>query len=183
MHVIVSRGHGSYAVYDGTVENAKRILSWQTMPEEVLAFSKNKPASYGTFENMVRIIKKMLEKEPGELAFESVDGSVTIPVTEQAKNETILYLYKKKITPDTLSAYSLKKECNIKDLSWLSPFHDTVLVEEWVAEYARQLRVINEDKWKEGISEERKIRYILDFVRELCHRDEEYELVEVSQLA
>ena len=183
MHVIVSRGYGSFKVYAGTVENAKQILSWQNMSQEVRAFMANKPERYGTTENMARIIKSMLEKNTGELAFQSVDGSVTIPVTEEAKTETVMYFFKKGISLDNFSAYNLPRDCNIKDLSWLACFHDLVLVEEWIVEYARQLRVINEDKWKEGISDERKIRYILDFVRELCHRDEQYELVEVQQQA
>jgi hypothetical protein len=183
MHVIVSRGYGSYSVYDATVANAKEILSWQTIPDNVRQFAANKPERWTTFEAMARIITKMLEKEEGELAFESRDGSVSIPVTKEAKAETVMYLFEKKIAPKEFSSYTLQKQCQVTDLSWLSHFHPVTLVDEWITDWAGKLRTIDNDRWKEGIDEWRKVRFILEFVNELCHRDEEYEVVEVKASA
>lgn len=179
-HVIVSKGFGSFSAWDATVENAKEILSWQTIPQEVRTFAETKPERWTTVEMVERVIEKMLTKDVGTLAFESRDGSVTIPVTAEAKAETVLYLFQKGIAPKEFSSYSLKTQCQVTDLSWLSHFHDVTLVDEWITDWASKLRTINEDKYKEGIPEWRKVRFIIQFVNELCHRDEDYDVVELK---
>lgn len=183
MQIITSYGHGCFDAYAATVENAKEILSWQSIPDTVKSFAETKPERWTTFETLARIIKKMLEKEVGELAFESKDGTVTILVTEEAKAETVLYLFQKGIAPKEFSAYSMQKNFNIDDLKWLSHFHGITLIDEWVSEWASKLRCINKDNWKAGVTEDRKINYILTFINELCHRDEKYELTKVKEKA
>lgn len=179
-HVIVSKGFGSFSAWDATVENAKEILSWQSIPQEVKDFAETKPERWTTFEAVERIIEKMLTKDVGTIAFESRDGSVTIPITAEAKAETVLYLFQKGIAPKEFSSYSLKTQCRVTDLSWLSHFHDVTLVDEWITDWASKLRTINGDKYKEGIPEWRKVRFIIQFINELCHRDEEYDVVELK---
>ena len=76
------------SAWDATVENAKEILSWQTIPQEVKTFAETKPERWTTVEMVERVIEKMLTQDGGELAFESKDGSVTRPVTAEAKAET-----------------------------------------------------------------------------------------------
>jgi hypothetical protein len=184
MNIITSYGHGCFDAYEATVENAKAILSWQSIPEVVKTFAETKPTRWTTYESIERIIKKMLDKDVGELAFESKDGSVTIPVTAEAKAETVMYLFQKEIAPKEFSAYSMNNgKVKIEDLQWLFHFHGITLVDEWVSEWASKLRCINKDSWKEGVTEDRKINYILTFVNELCHRDERYELTNVKEKA
>ena len=179
-HVIVSKSFGSFSAWDATVENAKEILSWQTIPQEVKDFTTTKPERWTTFESVERIIEKMLAKDVGTLAFESRDGSVTIPVTAEAKAETVMYLFQKGIAPKEFSSYSLKTQCQVTDLSWLSHFHDVTLVDDWITDWASKLHTITEDKYKTGIPEWRKVRFIIQFVNELCHRDEDYDVVELE---
>ena len=183
MDIIVSHSYGSFDAYEATVANAKEILSWQTIPAEVKEFAENKPERWTTTEMIERIIKKMLDKEIGEEAFRSKDDSVVIPITAEAKAETVLYLYQKGIAPKEFSSYTLKTKCKIEDLSWLSHFHEITLIDEWVSDQASKLRCINKETWKEGVAEVKKIDYILRFVNELCHRDERYEVVPVKDSA
>ncbi len=183
MKIITCYGHGCFDAYAATVENAKAILSWQTIPQEVKTFAETKPERWTTTEMIERVIRKMLDKQVGENAFESRDNSVTIPVTAAAQGETVLYFFQKGIAPKEFSSYQLKEKCKIEDLSWLSHFHGITLVDEWVSEWASKYRCITKDNWKEGATEEQKVAYILRFVNELCHRDEKYELTEVKEKA
>ncbi len=183
MDIIVSRGFGSFEAWEATVANAKEILSWQTIPAEVKKFAENRPAHYATYETVAAIIQKLLKAEDGEVVFKSRKDGSEIVATTEAKQQTVLYLFEKKVSPDKFSSYDLKDKCNVKDLPWLSRFHDVVLTERWLAEWAEKYYVIQNGVWKEGVADSRKIRYILEFVNELCHRDGEYEIVSVKATA
>lgn len=183
MDIIVSRGFGSFDAWEATLENAKEILSWQTIPREVVAFAENRPAHYATYETVATVIQKMLKSKDGDVVFKSRKDGEEIVATPEAIQQTVMYLFNKNISPADFSSYMLKDKCSVKDLPWLVRFHDVELVDEWIADWAEKYFVIQNDVWKEGVSESRKVRYVLVFVNELCHRDEEYEIVEVKAKA
>lgn len=183
MNIIISHGFGSFSAWAATVSNAKTILSWQYIPLEVETLSRALPSHYITYEAIATLIQKMLKSKDGDVIFKSrVDGE-EIVATQAARQETVLYLFERNVSLDTFSPYQFKQWCNIKDLSWLAQFHDITLTDRELIESAKQYRAIQNDGWKEGATELNKIRFILEFVNMVSHRDEKYEIVEVREIA
>ena len=181
MHVIVSSYDGEPTVYEATIANAKTILSWQSIPAAVTAFASNRPSRYATYEEIASVVKKILSADVGTVVFTSkFDDTQTIVATQEAKQEIVMFCFDHKIDPSSFSAYSAKTDNGYKDLQCLSYFHDVNIVEEWIADWAHKYSVIMEDKWKDDVTDLRKIRYILNFVNELSHRDSRYYLTELN---
>ena len=180
MDIIASRSHGNFDAYEATVENAKTILSWQTVPQEAKDFAAKKPERYLTHEVVARIIKKIADSPVGE-DIKTSRGEV-FPVTDASKQEVVMWMYANKIQPDR-DITSHVNENVVNQLQCLAPWHGLPIVDEYIAEYACALVTIQEDRWKVSATEKAKINYILRFVNDLCHRDEEYELITVTEKA
>lgn len=180
MDIIVSRGHGNFDAWAATVENAKTILSWQTIPREAVDFAAKKPTKYVTTELVARLIKRFADDEVGTV-IETKHGDV-FTVTGEAKGSVIVWMYQHKITAGTYIGSS-QVDNALKTLECLAPWKDIPVVDEWIAEAACSLVTIQEDRWKVSATEKAKINYILRFVNENCHCDEDYELISVHEKA
>lgn len=179
--VIVCYGYGSFSVYDGTLENAKKILNGY---KDYLNKTSVQIAEEGlicvTKESIMTVLNKILTKPIGEMA------SKTIQVTDENKQEVIMYCFKNGITIHNENGikdeYTFFKTFKVEDFSFFRGHKsypvDAMLIDEYVAEQAKKYKVIKNDIWREGAKEESKIRYILDLVGELCHRDEKYDVVD-----
>jgi hypothetical protein len=62
-------------------------------------------------------------------------------------------------------------------------FHNVPLIHEHVADQAHMYSTIINDRWNEDATEHQKVRYVLNLINEMCHRDERYELVDVKPTA
>lgn len=182
MFIIVTRGYGDFAAWDATVANAKEILSWQEIDDEVISFATNRPETFTTNETLVRLIEKILSSAIGSVVFKSKTTGVELVATEEAKKEIALRLFSLGITEKSFSVCDLER-IDIQSLQCLSYFHNMPRVSEWVYERARTYKVITQDRWKEGASEERKVRFIIEFVNQLSDRDEQYDVIEVKTKA
>lgn len=181
MHVITSVYDGDVAIYEATIENANTILSWETVPEEVKAFVAAHPPKYATYETIAAVVNKILKADDGTTVFTSkLDSTQTIVATPEAKQEVVMWLFKHSILPDRVGAYDMWRHSAHKELQCLSYFHDMNVVDDWVADLAHRYGTITENKWKDGVSDLRKIQYILNFANELASRHQRYSVVEVK---
>lgn len=184
MHVITSVYDGDVAIYEATLENANTILSWQVVPEEVKAFAAARPPKYATYDTIAAIVNKILKANDGDTVFTSKhDSTQTIVATPETKQEVVMYLFKHGILPDHVNAYCMWRYDAHKELKCLSHFHDMDVVDEWVASWANTYSTIVDNKWKDGVSDLRKIQYILNFANELADRHQKYIVEEVKAVA
>lgn len=182
--VIVEHSFGSFHVYGGTVENAKKILSFNEDVIDKMAIKiANEKLPYLIKENIVKVINKILVEEIGSMA------SKTIEVTEENKKEVVIYCFNNGISvnPRTgiSSDYDFFKKFKLEDFSFFKEHEsypkESILIDDYVAEQAHKYKVIKNDLWKQGLADSRKISYILEFANELAHRDVKYELVEFKE--
>lgn len=183
MHVIVTTAYGDVEACDATVANAKRILSWQTIPTDALSFDQNRPAKYTTYEKITAMVNKILKAPEGTIVMRSPDINDMTPIivaTCEAKQEIIMYCFNHKIDPNSISSYNMKCRPAHNELQCLSYFREMTVVDEWVVEAANKYSIITNDKWQDGVTDIRKIEYILDFINEWSNRDVRYQLVTVK---
>jgi hypothetical protein len=102
--IIVCHGFGSFYAYEATLANAKEILSWQTIPNEVVAFAENCPKHYVTYETVASVIKKLLSAEDGDVVFTSRRTGDQIIATREAKQQTVMHLFEKNVSPSEFSS-------------------------------------------------------------------------------
>ncbi len=185
-NVIVENSFGSVRVYNGTVENAKKILSWnEDVIDKMAVKIANEKIPYLIKENIVKVINKILTEEIGAMA------SKTIQVTEENKKEVVLYCFNNGINVNPRSGisseYDFFKNFKLEDFSFFKEHEsypkDSLLIDDYVAEQAHKYKVIKNDLWKEGLAEERKVSYILEFANELVHRDVNYEMADFKETA
>ena len=182
MHLIISSGFGDIRAYYATIANAKEILSWQTVPADVVGFATNRPDHYTTYDVIASVVKKLLKAEEGDVVFTSTrDSSRTIVATQEAKHELVMYCFANNIpVASAVEPYVIQSSFNIKELQCLSLFHDMTIVGEWLANVSNRYSTIINDRWKDNATDMRKVRYIIEFVNEFSHRDDRYDVIEVQ---
>ena len=174
--VIVAEGYGSIEVFEATIENALIILSWQTLPEEAVEFANRQPGRFTDWRTVAAVIQRLVKSELGEIVFTSKsDPTNQVVATAEAKLEIMSKLFKNNITVDKITEYQIQA-MSISDLSCLSVFHNIPVYSDWVVEMGRKIQIIQNNKWKPSVTDDKKIRYILDLVNEVCREEESYSL-------
>jgi uncharacterized membrane protein len=180
--VIVDTSFGNVSVYPGTLENAEKLLSYHLdgLDPGVMDLVNN-PVPVLNKDSIENILNKILSGEEGQSA------SKTITVTKEIKQELVMYCFNNKIEikNNKIDAYALFKIFKVEDLSFFANNEnypkDAKLVDDYVLEQVRKYKVIKNNSWKEGAKEVAKIRYILEFAKELAHRDVDYEVTEMRE--
>lgn len=181
MHIIVSTSYDTVEAYEATVEIAQTILSRQRIHADVVDFAANRPEHYTTYEIITKLVQKLLTSYEGEIVFNSNLGvQRNIVATQEAKQELVMYCFDKHVDPSDVTVHEVKSRFNIKDLQCLSRFHDIPVVDAWVAERAGEYSTIINNNWKVTATDIDKVKYLVDFVDEFAHTDEQYHVIEVT---
>jgi hypothetical protein len=54
-------------------------------------------------------------------------------------------------------------------------------VDEWVTTMTNKYSFIMEDRWNADTPDIRKVHYIINFINDLTHRDEQYTVLKVAE--
>ena len=193
-HVIVCRSYGDYRTYACTVANAQAILETHrdALASEILEVSELFSQSPRTVEPVsVRLLRdaldELLSKKPGDAApklrrllygaspREGADTRPDVTVTDAGQKELVLWLFEHGLSARPLDsqfdgqANALHPE---NKLEVLKPFAERmgkpihyVLYPEYV-EAARELGLLQANRWKDDAQEHRVVEQYLRFVRE-----------------
>jgi len=188
MHLIIDYSHGNFAIYEATMENALKILSFYASQFEqspaYKALKSNKVVH--TKEKIQTILNGMLTKPEGTVLTKSIS------VSAQGHQEVISFSQKHKLPFDweqgISGTYNLFKNFDFKDFKFFSenPLYqaeDYVLVYEDELRQAKAYICATENKFKESASDIAKIRFILELAQEQCHRDVRYSVEELKKLS
>lgn len=182
--VIVSNFNGDINVYNATVETAMDILNnyKEYIDKKIINLSAIENKNFILYENIAKIFNKILTKKVGE----QISKSITL--TEDIKNELIIWLFNNKVSFDysshsneySISAYSLfQKSSEFMKLSFLkdNPNYNkenTFFLLEDELKTLKAYETIFKNEWDENMEDSKKIHYILSFVNQFTRQDDQY---------
>lgn len=184
--LILDKSFGCYRAYAATVDNAVKILkdSGNDWRNEVIDDILNNGAKYVSRESILKAISKILTMPVGEMA------TKTIQVTEAIRQEIVLYCFNHNINikhPGEVDSTAFFKVFKISDFSFFAN-NENYNTAKGIAylyemELAASYQKIMQGAWTEKATERAKINFILDFVKQISHRDVAFELIEYVENA
>ncbi len=180
---ILSSFDGDHTLYPATLDIAKSIFQDYHANLGIsknLIDLKNQKKNIRSKDSFIQILNNILSKDIGQQA------SKTIQVTEDIRQELVLYCFHKKIPiQPQITVYDFFNQGNPHDLSFIKNnenYMDCVFIYQDEMDVLHQYHVISNGIWKESASEIAKIRYILEFVQKCCHRDQKFSIVQLKDI-
>lgn len=183
-NLILDKSFGCYRAYAATVDNAVKIMkdSGDSWMSAVVKDIVDNDAKYVSREAILKVISKILTMPVGDMA------SKTIQITEEIRQEIVLYCFKHNISikhPGEIDSTAFFKVFKLSDFSFFASneHYNTAkgIAYLYEMELAGSYKTITKGAWSEKATDRAKINFILDFVKQISHRDVEYELIEYAE--
>lgn len=182
-HVIVECAYGGVKIEEATVANAMAYLEafQSAIPPEVEAYlSRDKDVRHISATLLSNLLKdaggRLEVGQPFPRLRRLIHGAAPkgvedprpeVILTQEMADAALLWSARNGILMRDLSDYEVVKKEVHKHLAFLEIPENAVIVDgDWVFDMAHDLRVIREQRWKEGVPEHRKAARILAFVKE-----------------